>query len=253
MITLGAKIKGLRNQKGISQFNMETDLGLGYGSLSRIETDKIQPNRTSLLRFAEYLKLNDREVDYLIGSRSSIATEEEIAQVIMRMKDAWNVSDAFVLLRDDRFRICEASLGMKKLFNVNEKQWSEKYYLRSIASVFLDPELPFFQSIANSDVSRLKNEIKAILSAFYFETKSMVCEEVYEETLRYINNNEIAKEVWAEIVADPKPPVFLLIKDKHFTMKIGNNELALSYYTETLPESPKFAYLEFFPSAKVIA
>lgn len=55
MVQLGEKIKTFRQEKGKSQFETETELGFGYGSLSRIESNQTVPTYRTIVRIAEYL------------------------------------------------------------------------------------------------------------------------------------------------------------------------------------------------------
>lgn len=246
-LKLGDKIKALRRVRGLSQFDMETDLGLGYGSISRIESGQITPTRNSLIRFSDYFNLDDREMDYLIGSRSEVPTGEEIESIISKTKNIWSDESALVLLRDDRFRLCEASKGFKMAVNVSESLWRQSYYLRNIVSIVLDVKLPFAKGFDCMINPNAEKELKSIIYAFYHETKSMEGEEDFQKVLEDISNNPLAKKIWDEIIASKNHDLYLLIKNKQISLIIGDRNLNLAFYTEGIPESPKFSYIEFFP------
>lgn len=59
--TLGERIKNFRQRAGISQFNLEIEIGAAPGSLSRIEAGKVNPSKETLLRIINALNLKSFE------------------------------------------------------------------------------------------------------------------------------------------------------------------------------------------------
>lgn len=64
---LGEKIKFFRLRQCLSQMQLETQIGLGTGSISRIENNEIIPTQETRLKIARALKLDIKEVAYLMG------------------------------------------------------------------------------------------------------------------------------------------------------------------------------------------
>jgi len=48
-ISIGDKVKNFRKQAGMSQFNLELEIGASTGSISRIENNQINPTKETLL------------------------------------------------------------------------------------------------------------------------------------------------------------------------------------------------------------
>lgn len=67
--SIGEKIKLFRKRASISQFELEMRLGMSPGCLSRIESGKVNPQKETLVKIVDLLKLNDIESAYLFGLR----------------------------------------------------------------------------------------------------------------------------------------------------------------------------------------
>lgn len=247
MVTLGEKIKMFRLDSGISQFNLETALDLGYGSISRMESNQTIPTRPTLKKIAQFLKLNDRKFDYLIGSRIQAPTPEDINYVIKLMGDVWENPNIFLLLRDDHFRLCAASKGIKNALNVTEEMWEKKYNLRNIAAIAVDPDLPLhnaFDPKLNRDAVK---DLKMFLVGFYYELSYLKLESDYQEAMKEIKQSPLANSILEEIYKTKIYPSFFLINDRQLKIFVKGKELDLSFYTEVIPDSTRFSFIHLFP------
>ncbi|MBD3363222.1 helix-turn-helix domain-containing protein [Candidatus Dojkabacteria bacterium] len=80
---LGKKIKQYRNKAKLSQFELELEINASPGSISRIETGKINPTRRTLGKIAKALKLKPSQIANLLGL--NILTPEELISAINRV------------------------------------------------------------------------------------------------------------------------------------------------------------------------
>lgn len=60
--TVGEKFRFYRNRAGISQVNLEQQVGFGLGTLSRIENDRMNPSKEVIFRFAKAINLQKHEI-----------------------------------------------------------------------------------------------------------------------------------------------------------------------------------------------
>ncbi len=247
MVTLGEKIRMFRNDQNISQFELETELSLGYGSVSRIESNQIIPKRKTLEKISRFLKLNDRKFDYLIGSRIKAPTEQEIKEVIYLMKEVWSNPNILILLRDDHFRLCAASKGILNLFKISDEEWEKYYYLRNIAAVMLDKNLKFHKSFNTTINKDAIKDLTAILVGFYYEMSYLKLENDYQEAILEIEKDPIAKAILENIYKTKIYPSHFLITDRQLKVYDNNQEICLSFYTEVIPDSTRFSFIHFFP------
>lgn len=247
MVTLGDKIRGFRRNANLSQFNMETDLGLAYGSLSRIESGHTTPTRVTVCKIADYLKLNDRQFDYLIGSRSNSPTEKEINQVISSTSDIWNDKNLLVVLRDDHYRVCAVSSGMKLLLGITEDQWLEECYLHNIISVMLNQKLPFYKAFDPALNPNAEQDLTNIIIGFYYEMNFMREEPDYKDTANMLMENPYTRKIWETLNKTKKYPLYFLITRRQLKLFLHNKTITLIFYTEVLPDSTRFSFIHFIP------
>ena len=76
---LGRKIKERRNELGITQEQLASDLGVNPSHISNIENARSYPSLTALFTISNSLKCG---IDYLIGEQYTFETAAEPAQNI---------------------------------------------------------------------------------------------------------------------------------------------------------------------------
>lgn len=59
---LGERLKKLRNKQGISIRELAERVDMGYTNVSNIETGKVNPKYTTLVKLAEALEVDPREL-----------------------------------------------------------------------------------------------------------------------------------------------------------------------------------------------
>jgi len=67
--TLGQKIRMYRERAGLSQMELELEIGASPGSLSRIENGQTNPTKETILRLAKHTSLSDLELNDLLSIR----------------------------------------------------------------------------------------------------------------------------------------------------------------------------------------
>ena len=60
--TLGEKIRNFRKRAGMSQFDLEVQIGASPGSLSRIENGEVNPTKETINKIVKELNLDDFEI-----------------------------------------------------------------------------------------------------------------------------------------------------------------------------------------------
>ncbi|MCA9385765.1 helix-turn-helix transcriptional regulator [Candidatus Dojkabacteria bacterium] len=98
MNSIGDKIKAYRMQKGFSQFKLETEINASAGSISRMESGKVNPSKETLIKIIEVLNLKTHEVislfeldqNYLsqiLQTSKKLSTSLELDQVLQDAVD----------------------------------------------------------------------------------------------------------------------------------------------------------------------
>jgi repressor LexA len=64
LMTLGEILKKLRKEKGLTQISFAEQFQISYGTIAMWETNKRQPDNTTLMRLADFFGVS---IDYLLG------------------------------------------------------------------------------------------------------------------------------------------------------------------------------------------
>lgn len=91
--TLGELIKNYRMEKGLSQLELEVGIGAAFGSLTKIENNKINPSKQSLHKIIEFLELPPMAAARLFNIDIGI-----ISNVITQLNKLQNVTELNQLL-----------------------------------------------------------------------------------------------------------------------------------------------------------
>ena len=67
MMSIGPQLKTYRVERGVTQMELEISANLSHGVMSRIENNKINPKKETLLKIAKELGLQNQEIAVLFG------------------------------------------------------------------------------------------------------------------------------------------------------------------------------------------
>lgn len=88
-MTLGQKIKELREQAGLKQRELAYQLGIGEGFLSKVENDQKPLKREDLSKLNELFKISIEELEslWLANKLYSIVRDEESALTALKVAE----------------------------------------------------------------------------------------------------------------------------------------------------------------------
>ncbi len=88
-MTLGQKIKELREQAGLKQRELAYQLGIGEGFLSKVENDQKPLKREDLTKLNEIFKIPIEELEslWLANKLYSIVRDEESALIALKVAE----------------------------------------------------------------------------------------------------------------------------------------------------------------------
>lgn len=75
---IGSKIREFRKRAGMSQLELELSIGAAQGSMSRIESGKVNPTKETLVRIIDILQLTERDA----ASLFDIPINDKLASII---------------------------------------------------------------------------------------------------------------------------------------------------------------------------
>lgn len=241
---IGTRIKYFRKRAGLSQLDAEIAIGLSSGVLSRIENNNINPTKESVLKIAEVLKLNEEEIDYLIGKTQTPATEEEIQTAKKSIEPLLLSTNRLLYLLDDRKRLIAVSNGFKKLIPI---KW-ENYIGKSVIELIVDQ--------ANNPISRifkLNTIIKNQLTLYYKEMGYQEDDQIYIESVNKINSTQHTKKIWNEITNNK---VNINVYDQSYreiVISIYGIKLKMNFSREKLLDSRRFEIVEYYTDNKILS
>lgn len=121
--SLGAKIKKARKDKGFTLKHLEKRIGWSHSLLSRIESNKRQPEDATLLALAKELN-NDFDLDWLKQALSyqPILSAEEVTDLVNQwIGDNEFMLNHFVVVLADKNQLFSEILDKKKFVSAKEK------------------------------------------------------------------------------------------------------------------------------------
>lgn len=211
MVTLGQKLKLFREEYKFSQFNLENTLSLGFGSISRIESNKTIPTRKKIKKISDCLNITDQEFDYLIGAKAECVSTDKINTVINVTKNIWNDPTGFYILLDDYFRICKLNTRIIHLFNLDEYTLNNYIYLKNIIAVLLNPKLPFKKRL-------IKGNEELLIREFFYNMRYLRLEDSCNEVLKFINQDKKLTAILRKVKTENTNPSFQLNQRDEITV-----------------------------------
>lgn len=83
-MTFGERLTELRNEKGLSQDAISTELGVSKNSIYYYENEKRVPDANTIIKFARFF---DVTTDYLLGLDNVRTHDETILQALLADSD----------------------------------------------------------------------------------------------------------------------------------------------------------------------
>lgn len=242
---LGLRLINFRKKQGLTQKQLQERLAFPGGMLSRIESGKVNPNKETVIKIANELQLNQREIDYLLGTSFELVskTEEELAQKTVKQHFASKKVTTYLL--DDRWRFIDISAGFLKLFNWKKADF-KKIQHKTIAQTIVDTTFPLIHVLARNEYQHL---LETHLPYYYAQTYFMNDDPSFIETEESIKKNPFAKKIWNQ-VKENKPVHFLPNKERRITFQIKNEQgdyedIPMFFSREPLFNFPRFEVMEY--------
>lgn len=238
-VSIGDKLRHFRQAAGLSQLQLESLIGAAPGSVSRMESGKVNPTKETLEQMSSALQLNYSEKAYLYGVVSPFVTGKEVAEAISAIEEYFEDESVFAYLLDDRHRMHYVSKGFLKLFNI-DKGFIEEHAGTSILQVALDPDLPVYEKI---DRTNYHEFIRIQTARHLSDFKLFGHEEWYVKLLNKLRTFPEFKGVYTELSANPN----LYVGEEARTVYFNLNGLKVKtvYTREPLREYPRFEVLEY--------
>jgi transcriptional regulator with XRE-family HTH domain len=247
MQSFGKRLRGFRQSRGKSQIELELEINVASGSISRFEADKVSPSRKTLKKISDALNLNEREFAYLSGKTSSLVSDKEITTAIIDVKDHFEEHPHRLgYLIDDRSRFMYISPNFVKFFDLSQKD-IDKYLGMPILCAVLDTDFELQNYLSSKYIKEL---LKNLVIRFYYEINFMVGDEYRDMIYRAIQRNKLTKSIWENIDNFEKNR-FYKVESRKVVFDLGFKEVELYYYFDKLFSNPRFEVIEYMPSEEM--
>jgi len=243
--SIGSKVKYFRIRGGLSQLDLELATSAAQGSISRIESDKVNPTKETLEKIAAVLDLSSFELDYLWGTIDDPITKEEVKKAREYLQDYYTKVTTLSYLVDARSRLWYASKGFLKLLGVKESELGN-IYGTSLLKLLLHPSFNYIQKI---DEKNREEVLRNLLPRTYNEMSFLVGDKYYIDALEAIEGNELARRIWKEVTKGPVKQLHA-IESRRVVFKIGKLPISLTYSAEPLNFNRRFRVVEYAISKK---
>lgn len=246
-ITLGRRIRHFRNQRGMTQLDLELEIELSPGSLSRIENGKISPLKETLDKIIKTLNIRGREREYLCGELFYPASQEEIQSAVDEVSEYFNKKGVLAYLVDDRSRLCLLSKSFKKAIEANGID-SAKVIGKPIIGLAINKDYGVRQFYETKNYNFLlwaaMNRFKST-SAFMFDDPSTI--EVYEA----IKSDPLATKIW-EDVNSPSTSNFHKLDNRKVSVNYKGKTFDMEYAANSVFNNYRFDVIEYRPTNSVL-
>ena len=132
---IGQRLKAFRKYKGLTQQQLELELGLSPGHVSKIESGKINPTKETLLKISEVMQLIQNEKQILLGLNLDPVTSNQINHAIKLVSAEFASSPNLMIMTDDFGFIWKANKKIYQLLGLPEHNDICEQYKKNNAGI----------------------------------------------------------------------------------------------------------------------
>ncbi len=245
---VGPRLKFFRQRARMSQLELEVAIGTTPGAISRIESGKVNPTKETILQLANILKINNVELDYLIGVTSVPATDREIEVARQEVRDFFQ-KKVFAYLIDERWRFLLLSEHFRKILDLPLDLVQDTY--KKVTTIQFLSE-PRFQVIKQLSQSKIQEMYDFSLRYYYKEVGFMDDDEYFKDAVRSLRNYEVSNNIWSNINYENNKKYTFQEGRKMYFKLFNRFDISFTYYYEQLLNSSRFRVVVFVPDSKFV-
>lgn len=234
-LAIGQRIRNFRKRAGMSQLDLELELGSGEGSISRIENGRVNPGKETILAIAQILDLSNSEVADLMGVLPLFPTEEEINAAVAEMQDYLNDETKLAYLLDEWTQLFAVSKGFIGILQLTPEQLGSLVG-KSLYEVVLDPQYGVDQLMDQESAAyTLAIELARTQREVDFENSDIFTR--LQKLPQFNAIWELSKNVTEEELFSPQ--------SKSVYFNIGGEKKQMHFWRERLKRNPRFEIIEY--------
>jgi transcriptional regulator with XRE-family HTH domain len=238
---LGTRLRNFRKRAGLSQMEMELEIGASSGYLSRVENGEVNPTKESLEKMSRVLRLNHKEYDYLAGQLFYVASDEEVRNAIKESDKYFSTDGVLCYLLDDRNRLIALSKTFRKIYKIDDKKL-KSLQLKPFLFLLLDQDINIFKSIAPK---HRKEIITTLMHRWMSEVAFMKDDLDTQNTLELIMKHEITKDIFTKLSSNFIPTVIQPQDVRQVIFNFHGLEFDMTYSSYQLLNNKRFEVVEY--------
>lgn len=236
-LTLGEKIKSYRKRAGYSQLQLETEIDASQGSISRIESGKVNPTKETLAAIANELRISTEERLSLYNLDLGDPIAEDTAKAREQVAEYFSLPSTFAILLDNRWNIIDVSKGFFGIFE--QLVPSVEAILQShLLEMVYDEKLGISQFIDN-----WQDFILDELALFRLSQRTHTTEGWYQDLIKELEQLPLFQKHWRESQEITEP--FLSKDSRNIRLKVGGQEIRMRTHFRHLNFDPRFELLDY--------
>lgn len=239
-LTLGQKIKNFRKRSGMSQLELENEIGAAHGAVSRMEKGKINPTKETIHQLAKALNLSENELSDLLDVRNLFPSEEEIEEAVNEIKEYFSREDVLAYLLDEWGFLHAFSKGFANLLHVTE-EFGKELIGRNLLEIIIDPEFQIIQTLDPDFI-----ETTQIVETARTRLEIGGQDHILFEELKHIPN---FKRIWDKAGKLNRDQVYSA-ENKYVYFKIGEKRVKMLFVREAIKTNKRFDIIEYIPQDK---
>lgn len=249
-LPIGRKLYVFREDRKFSQSKLELEAGLSFGTISRIENGTVNPTKETLKKLAEVLNLDDDEFFYLIRSKNSTPTQQEINEIVKKLNPVIGESEFPCYLMDCEFRVWGWNSIILELFGIDPDK-TEKYKGQSVMKILFLSEFNLRNKIPRNKLTEI---ITQQVLGYRKVVKKYKNEFFTSKEIRSLLKDRQFSSVWNTYSETQEWPVandfYLNYNNQTLNIEVINNFLAfdqrfilVKYYPKDLKTAETFEYI----------
>jgi len=238
--TLGTKIKFFRKRAGMSQMELENEVLASAGVVSRFESDSVNPSIKTLRKISVALKLSEYERSYLYGTFVEPVSPKQVELAREKVKTWFDKKGTLAYMVDERSRVWFVSDSFLKFMKI-PKDLVEKNYGEVIHKFLVDPELNLITLVPRF---KRKDVYRDLFHRTRREMSFMIGDPWYKEVMKYIDSDDLAQEVWKEVLSEPIKELHT-IDNRIVLFKMGPIKISKQFSVEPVLDNERFRVVEW--------
>lgn len=234
---IGKKIKFFRVRAGLSQLDLELAIHAAQGSISRIESGRVNPTKETIWSIATHMGLGREDTASLFGLDMPFPKKEDVSKARGELKEYFEKSSTMAMLLDPHWNVMYVSKGLLKVLGIPRPLAEMSYGTNLLVAIFKKP-FSIVRSISNS-----KEFLPYELAWFKKVMGDRLEEEWAVQLLSDLNREEFFRSCWKE-ASEIDMRNFPVVARK-VVFKVGKKYYTFVTNFTQLNSDPRFEVLDY--------